>query len=71
VKNSACRLLVLRADPPARRRSSTLGVIYAQSCRIDQAARLWERALQGNPALEGTALNLAQIHPPAQARAIL
>jgi len=27
--------------------------------RIDQAARLWERAQQGNPALEGAALNLA------------
>ena len=62
---------VLRTDPARPSALVNLGVIYAQSGRVEQAARLWERALQGNPALEGAALNLAQIRPPAQARAIL
>jgi Tfp pilus assembly protein PilF len=62
---------VLRADPANPSALVNLGVLYAQSGRADQAARLWERALEANPAIEGAALNLAQIRPPAQARAIL
>jgi tetratricopeptide (TPR) repeat protein len=56
------------ANPPAL---VNLGALYARSGRANQAAGLWERALKTNPAIEGAALNLAQIRPAAQARAIL
>jgi tetratricopeptide (TPR) repeat protein len=62
---------VLRADPSRPAALVNLGVIYARSGHVDQAAGLWERALQTNPAIEGAALNLAQIRPPAEARVIL
>ena len=48
-----------------------LGVLYAQSNRPEEAAALWKRALQTNPAIEGVALNLAQILPKPEAQAVL
>ncbi len=48
-----------------------LGALYAQSGRIEDAARMWNRALEANPAIEGAALNLARIRPRAPARAVL
>jgi len=62
---------VLREDPANGVALVNLGVIYAQASRTDEAARLWERALRTNPAIEGAALNLAKIRPAAEARAIL
>ena len=48
-----------------------LGVLYAQAGRIEDAARMWKRALEVNPAIEGAALNLARIRRPAEAREVL
>src|SRR5215472_873612 len=62
---------VLRDDPSNPVALVNLGVIYAQSGRTDEAARLWERALRTNPAMEGAALNLAKIRPAGDARSIL
>jgi Tfp pilus assembly protein PilF len=62
---------VLRADPTRPVALVNLGVIYARAGRIEEAAKLWQRALTTNPAIEGAALNLAQIRPPVQARAVL
>ena len=62
---------VLRDDPANPVALVNLGVIYAQSGRTDEAARLWERALRTNPAMEGAALNLAKIRPAGDARSIL
>jgi Tfp pilus assembly protein PilF len=62
---------VLREDPANSVALVNLGVIYAQAGRTDEAARLWERALQTNPAIEGAALNLARIRKGPEGRAIL
>jgi hypothetical protein len=62
---------VLRADPTRPSALVNLGVIYAQEGHAADAGKLWERALETNPATEGAALNLAMIRPPAEARAIL
>ena len=48
-----------------------LGVLYAEAGRIEDAARMWQRALEVNPAIEGAALNLARIRPAAEARGVL
>ena len=48
-----------------------LGALYAEAGRIEDAARMWKRALEVNPAIEGAALNLARIRPPAEARGVL
>jgi tetratricopeptide (TPR) repeat protein len=57
-----------RANPVAL---VNLGVLYAQAGRTEDAARMWKRALETNPAIEGAALNLARVRPPAEGRAIL
>jgi Cytochrome c554 and c-prime/Tetratricopeptide repeat len=62
---------VLRQDPANPVALVNLGVSYAQVGRTDEAARLWERALQTNPAIEGAALNLARIRKGPEGRAIL
>ncbi|HVW87472.1 MAG TPA: tetratricopeptide repeat protein [Bryobacteraceae bacterium] len=62
---------VLRRDPANPVALVNLGVVYARSGRTEDAARLWEKALTANPAIEGAALNLAKISPPDKARAIL
>jgi tetratricopeptide (TPR) repeat protein len=48
-----------------------LGALYAEAGRIEDAARMWQRALEVNPAIEGAALNLARIRPAAEARGVL
>ena len=57
-----------RANPVAL---VNLGALYAEAGRIEDAARTWKRALEVNPAIEGAALNLARIRPPAEARGVL
>jgi hypothetical protein len=61
-------LLEDRANPVAL---VNLGALYAEAGRIEEAARTWKRALEVNPAIEGAALNLARIRPPAEARSVL
>ena len=61
----------LREEPANPVALVNLGALYAQSGRIEDAARMWNRALEANPAIEGAALNLARIRPRAQARAVL
>jgi len=62
---------ILREDPANTVALVNLGALYAQSRRLDDTAALWKRALGVNPAIEGAALNLARIPPPAEARRIL
>jgi hypothetical protein len=57
-----------RANPVAL---VNLGVLYAEAGRTEDAARMWKRALEVNLAIEGAALNLARIQPPAEAREVL
>ena len=61
----------LREEPANPVALVNLGAAYAQAGRIEDAARMWNHALEVNPAIEGAALNLARIHPPAEARAVL
>ena len=62
---------VLQEKPAQTVALVNLGGIYARAGRYEEAATLWERALEANPAIEEAALNLAQIRPVDQARAIL
>jgi Cytochrome c554 and c-prime len=62
---------VLRADRAQTVALVNLGSLYANAGRLEEAAKLWERALAANPGIEAAALNLARIRPPTQARAIL
>jgi len=62
---------VLREDPANLTALVNLGSLYAQTGRVEEAAQLWRRALDANPALEGATLNLSQVLPPAEARALL
>jgi Cytochrome c554 and c-prime len=61
----------LREDPANTAALVNLGVLHAQAGRTGEAARLWRRALDTNPALEGAATNLSQILPAAEARTVL
>jgi Tfp pilus assembly protein PilF len=61
----------LRMDPSKPAALVNLGVLYARAGRNADAARLWRRALETNPALEQPVLNLAQILPAADARAVI
>ncbi len=62
---------VLRTKPSDTVALVNLGVLYASAGRPEEAAKLWERALAANPAIEGAVFNLAQIRPPAEARSLL
>lgn len=62
---------VLREAPGETAALVNLGGLYATAGRLEEAGKLWERALASNPALEEAALNLAQIRSPALAIAIL
>lgn len=62
---------VLRADPNRIAALVNLGALYAKQGKYAEAARLWERALAANPAIEGAALNLSQIYTPERAKAVL
>jgi len=62
---------VLRMDTARPSALVNLGALYAKQGKYQEAARLWERALVVNPAIEGAALNLAQVYTAARARAVL
>jgi len=62
---------VLTEEPANAVALVNLGVIYASAGRTRDAAALWQRALDTNPALEGGALNLARVLPAPEARRIL
>jgi len=62
---------VLRASPAQPVALVNLGIVLARAGRLQDAARLWARALTANPAIEEAALNLARIQPAAEARATL
>jgi cytochrome c-type biogenesis protein CcmH/NrfG len=62
---------LLRDEPGNTTALVNLGALYAQSGRTADAIRLWERALESNPAIEAAALNLSQVAPAAQGRAVL
>jgi hypothetical protein len=62
---------ILGEDPGRPEALVNLGVLYARSGRLAEAAKLWQRALEVNPAIEGAALNLASIRTGAEARAVL
>ncbi len=62
---------VLRDEPANSTALVNLGALYAAAGRTQDAAALWRRALDANPAIEGAALNLAQVLPAEQARAVL
>ena len=61
----------LKANPFQPVALVNLGTLYAQRGRTADAARLWRRALEVNPAIEEAALNLARISVPDEARRIL
>ena len=62
---------VLRDDPANPTALVNLGALHAQAGRVADAAKLWQRALETNPAIEGAALNLSQVLTAADARAVL
>jgi hypothetical protein len=62
---------VLRDNPGETAALVNLGSLYAKTGRMDDAGRLWEKALEANPATEEAVLNLSQIRPPEIARMIL
>jgi hypothetical protein len=62
---------LLREDPFNAAALVNLGVIYGQAGLARDAARMWQRALDTNPAIEAAALNLSQVLPAAEARAVL
>lgn len=61
----------LRAEPFNSVALVNLGVLRAREGRLGEAAQLWRRALETNPAIEPSALDLAKISPPEEARVIL
>jgi tetratricopeptide (TPR) repeat protein len=62
---------VLRDQPANTTALVNLGVLHAKAGRPAEAAKLWQRSLDANPAIEGVALNLSQVLPIAEARAVL
>jgi tetratricopeptide (TPR) repeat protein len=70
-KSAVLYQAVLRLQPANATALANLGVIYAQAGRQEEAAELWQRSLDANPAIEGVALNLSQVLPVAKARAAL
>jgi hypothetical protein len=62
---------VLTSEPANTTALVNLGALDGQAGRTREAAALWQRALETNPALEGAALNLSRVLPPADARAAL
>lgn len=61
----------LRNDAANSTALVNLGALDASAGRVADAAALWKRALETNPAIEGAALNLSQVLPAADARAVL
>ncbi len=62
---------VLRADPRRPAALVNLGGIYANAGKYEEAARLWQTALDVNPAIEGAVLNLSRISTAQRAREAL
>ncbi len=62
---------VLRENPYEPAALVNLGTHLARLGRYTEAGQLWDRALLTNPALEEAVLNLAQVRPPKDARALL
>ena len=62
---------VLSSDPANTTALVNLGAIYGAAGRTSEAAALWQRALETNPALESAALNLSRVLPRAGARAVV
>lgn len=62
---------VLRMEPGQVTALVNLGAIYAEQGRTAAAAKLWERALEANPAIEEAVTNLARISKPDAARTLL
>ena len=62
---------VLRDNPGETAALVNLGSLYAKAGRLADAARVWQRALQANPATEEAVLNLSLIRPPEDSRRIL
>ena len=62
---------LLREDPSNPTALVNLGVLYGHAGRARDAARMWQRALETNPAIEAAALNLSQVLPAVEARAVL
>ena len=58
---------VLRERPGETAALVNLGALYGGVGRLDDAARLWRRALEANPAIEEAALNLSRVVPAAEA----
>jgi hypothetical protein len=62
---------VLRDNPYETAALVNLGSLLARKGRVDEAGRLWERALSANPALEEAVLNLTLIRPVGESRILL
>ena len=62
---------LLRDNPGETAALVNLGSLYAQAGRLTEAGRLWDRALEANPATEEAVLNLTLIRPPGDSRLIL
>lgn len=62
---------VLRENPYEPVALVNLGSLLARQGRTEEAARMWQRALAVNPAIEEAVLNLAQIQPAREARELL
>ena len=62
---------VLRDNPGETAALVNLGSLYAQAGRVTEAGRLWDRALEANPAIEEAVLNLSQIRPRAESQLLL
>jgi hypothetical protein len=62
---------VLKLNPYETAALVNLGAIYAAAGRVDDAAKLWKRALEANEGIEEAVLNLAQVLPSEEAKTIL
>jgi predicted CXXCH cytochrome family protein len=62
---------VLRENPAQPVALVNLGSLYGRVGKLKEAAELWQRALEANPGIEQAVLNLAEVRPPEEARAIL
>ena len=71
VKAAALYESVLREQPSDTVALVNLGALHGSAGRLEDAAKLWRRALETNPAIEEAALNLSQIVSAKEAEAIL
>ncbi len=62
---------VLREQPSNTVALVNLGALYGSAGRLEDAAKLWRRALETNSAIEEAALNLSQIVSANEAEVIL